>query len=160
MLWHEDFAAAFLPPILGIMWVSHLALHWKCTSHCQVHMNELLFLGTARGKKNTLNKLLNFFCWTPLQVAGVNAFTKLLQTANAVPAMLVLQSNSNRESRNLGSPIRSPILVREPSPLQCLPFRIPILYFSKDSVHCEVIYDTRYYNCLAAPKQVKIATII
>lgn len=35
------------------------------------------FLGTAKGKKNPLNKLFNFFCWTILQVAGAKAFTKL-----------------------------------------------------------------------------------
>lgn len=55
----------------------------------------------------------------------------------------------------------------EPSPLQHLPFRLHILYSSKESVHCliskcigEVIYDSHYYNRLAAPKHVKIATII
>lgn len=55
----------------------------------------------------------------------------------------------------------------EPSPLQQLPFRLHILYSSKESVHCliskcigEVIYDSHYYNRLAAPKHVKTATII
>lgn len=64
-------------------------------------------------------------------------------------------------------PYRLPFPVLEPSSLQYLPFRIPILYFSKESVHCliskctgEVIYDSHYYNRLAAPKHVKIATII
>lgn len=35
------------------------------------------FLGTAKEKKNPLNKLFNFFCWTIVQVAGAKAFTKL-----------------------------------------------------------------------------------
>lgn len=64
-------------------------------------------------------------------------------------------------------PYSLPFPAPEPSPLQHLPFRIPILHFSKESVHrliskCigEVIYDSHYYNRLAASKHVKIATII
>lgn len=35
------------------------------------------FFGNSKRKKNPLNKLLNFFCWTALQVAGAKPFTKL-----------------------------------------------------------------------------------
>lgn len=73
------------------------------------------------------------------------------------------QIKAGEENRNLVTSIESPF----PSPLQHLPFRIPVLYFSKESVHCliskcigKVIYDSHHFNRLAAPKHVKIATII
>lgn len=137
---HEDFAAAFPLLFLGIVWLSHLALHWEFTSRCQVHMNELLFWELQKEKKNPLNKLLNSFCWTIPQVAGVNAFTKLLRTANAVPALLVLQRNLRGGAEAISSFIHTISLshVSEASPLQRLPFRTPILYFSEESAHCEV----------------------
>lgn len=168
MCWHEDFAAAFPLLFLGIMWLSHLALRWKFTSHCQVHMNELLFWEQQKKKKNPLNKLLNFFCWTILQVAGANAFTKLADCKCG--ACFACTTNELKWGSRIEiqfHPCSLPFPVPEPSPLQHLPFRIPILYSSTESVHCliskcigEVIYDSHYYNRLAAPKRVKIATII
>lgn len=126
------------------------------------------FLGTAKEKKNPLNKLLNFFCWTIVQVAGAKAFTKLARCkCGACFACTTNKLKWGNRTKIQSHPYRLPFPVLEPSPLQYLPFRIPILYFSKESVHCliskctgEVIYDSHYYNRLAAPKHVKIATII
>lgn len=166
--WRECFAAAFPLLFLGIMWLSHLALHWKFTSHCQVHTNELLFWEQQKKKKNPLNKLLNFFCWTILQVAGANAFTQLADCkCSARFACTTNELKLGRRTEIQFHPYSLPFPVTEPSPLQHLPFRIPILYFSKESVHClistcigEVTYDSHHFNRLAAPKHVKIATII
>lgn len=85
------------------------------------------FLGTAKEKKHPMNKLLNFFYWTILQVAGAKAFTKLAVckccacfacTANK------LKWGSRIETRF--HPYSLPLPMPEPSPLQHLPFRIPI----------------------------------
>lgn len=113
---HEDFAAAFPLLFLGIVWLSHLALHWEFTSRCQVHMNELLFWELQKEKKNPLNKLLNSFCWTIPQVAGVNAFTKLADCkCRACFACAAKEFKGGEQKR---SPVSS---TQSPSPMWARP---------------------------------------
>lgn len=152
MPWHENFAAEFPLLFLGIMWLSHLVLHWKFTSHCQVHMNELLFWEQQKKKKDPWNKLLNFFCWTILQVAGVKAFTRVADgKCSTCFACTTNELTCENRTGIQFHPASLPFPVPEPSPLQCLPLRIPTLYSSKEPVHCliykyidEVIYDSHY----------------
>lgn len=82
------------------------------------------FLGTAKEKKNPLNKLLNFFCWTILQVAGVKAFTELADWKCG--ACFAGTTNELKWGSRTGTrvhPGRLPSPVPEPSPLQHLPVR-------------------------------------